>query len=390
MAMLCGVPLFRGQMIPSLRQADAASVWCHGKTLGRGATSVVVALLLMYGTAIGRSSASSAAPMLQATPVVFGALVVDGDPIVSLVPTPPDASAIYAIGKEGLYRTDDGAESWRRVGPLPPTGHVVAAVDDPLLLLAGNRPACARAEGDNLPLNRSEDGGATWQEVPGLVDAQPLAIWRGASLALAASCSGLQLSTDAGKTWRAAPLTDPNYDISSFAVVSGTDQSRRTALVGATSEGGTNRIWLLDLSDPSQPTSDGILADLFGLDGLAGHDRLYLAGVANGVLISTDEGDTWRRSRRGLEEVTVSVDPLTDVIPKAERGRGITAVALDPTQPNHLYAGTGDGLYESLDEGDSWHRVPGVEGRIDELVLAPGGGRLLVQTDAGVFVLVVS
>ena len=113
-----------------------------------------------------------------------------------------------------------------------------------------------------------------------------------------------------------------------------------------------------------------------------------MVGTANGVLVSADGGSTWRQGRRGLEDVTLSVDPFRGPIPDQElqRGFGIGAVAIDPGAPDHLYAGTVGGLYASTDGGATWQRVAGVEGRIAGLVLAPAGGLLFAQTEAGVVV----
>jgi photosystem II stability/assembly factor-like uncharacterized protein len=105
-----------------------------------------------------------------------------------------------------------------------------------------------------------------------------------------------------------------------------------------------------------------------------------------GVWPSADAGVTWRQSRRGLEEVTLSVDPLRAPIPEAEqqRGFGIDAVAIDPGAPHRLFAGTIGGLYESTDDGATWQQVPGVAGRVTELVVLPATDSLLAATEEGV------
>jgi photosystem II stability/assembly factor-like uncharacterized protein len=66
---------------------------------------------------------------------------------------------------------------------------------------------------------------------------------------------------------------------------------------------------------------------------------LYAAAWRNGVLKSADGGGTWTAANQGLPAAAV----LT-----------VLALAADPYHPGRLYAGTGDGVYESLDDAASW------------------------------------
>ncbi|HEY7033598.1 MAG TPA: hypothetical protein VH482_19835 [Thermomicrobiales bacterium] len=339
---------------------------------------LVPAVLLLYlavlsGPRAGAQEGDAATP---------APLAVAGDVLTTLVAAPPDAPAIYAVGSAGLYRSDDGGLAWHRAGPLPPPGRVVAALDDPVLLLAGSYPPCARTGGNERPLYRSDDGGATWQEVEGATGIAPLAAWNGSDLAVGASCAGLLISTDGGRQWQRSSLVPADYLVSVFAPLAGGDPSKPLGLVIGTSEGGTSRVWRLDLSDPAHPTASDPLLRFWGGGAAAGDGDRYLVGTATGVFVSDDAGVTWRQSRTGLEDVTVSVDPFGTPVPDAERRRGfgISAVALDPVDAGHLWAGTVGGLYDSSDGGGTWHRVGDVTTPVNGLVVAPKGGLLLVQT----------
>jgi photosystem II stability/assembly factor-like uncharacterized protein len=328
---------------------------------------------LLPGIRVGARAGDIASPV----PVA-----VAGDALTTLVAAPADAAAIYAVGGEALYRSDDGGIAWRRAGPLPPPGRVVAAADDPILLLAGSHPPCGRTGGSERPLYRSDDGGATWQEVAGVTDVLPLAAWNGSGLALGASCAGLQLSTDGGRRWQRSAVVPADYHVSLFAPLAGADPTTPRGLVIGTSERGTSHLWRVDLSDPSHPTASDALLRFWGGGAAAGDGDRYVVGTATGIFVSDDAGATWRQSRAGLEEVTVSVDPLGTPVPDEEqqRGFGIFAVALDPADPGHLWAGTVGGLYESHDGGGTWNRVDGVTAPVHLLVVAPKGRLLLVQT----------
>jgi photosystem II stability/assembly factor-like uncharacterized protein len=79
-------------------------------------------------------------------------------------------------------------------------------------------------------------------------------------------------------------------------------------------------------------------------------DLYFVSGADGGVWRTTDGGGTWT--------------PLTDNMPT----QAIGALAMDPTNPSILYAGTGEavfanhsryglGLYKSLDGGDTWQHL---------------------------------
>ena len=66
---------------------------------------------------------------------------------------------------------------------------------------------------------------------------------------------------------------------------------------------------------------------------------LYV-GTARGVLVSRDDGASWKIANRGLPRNRPEVSALV-------------------TDGIKLYAGTGDGIYMSADGGESWSRVGG-------------------------------
>ncbi|HEX9793814.1 MAG TPA: hypothetical protein VGC54_07490 [Planctomycetota bacterium] len=79
-------------------------------------------------------------------------------------------------------------------------------------------------------------------------------------------------------------------------------------------------------------------------------DRYFAAGADGGVWRTTDGGQTWQ--------------PLTDAMPTTAMG----ALALDPSDENVIYAGTGEanfanhsryglGIFKSVDGGDSWRHL---------------------------------
>jgi hypothetical protein len=112
-------------------------------------------------------------------------------------------------------------------------------------------------------------------------------------------------------------------------------------------------------------------------------------GTATGVAVSEDAGSTWRESRDGLQDATISVDPNREPIPADEiqRDFGINDVVIDPTHPEQLYAGTVNGLHWSPDDGATWQRLTSMGSTVTVLVIPAGGDRLLFEAESGVFVL---
>jgi hypothetical protein len=198
------------------------------------------------------------------------------------------------------------------------------------------------------------------------------------------------VSRDGGRTWGAeVALPGGLANLSAAVAIAANHTDIPAALVIGTSEGGTSRLWALDLSDPASPRfGDHELVSFWGQGAPAGRGDRLVVGAPVGVWVSSDP-DQWHRD--GLEDVvTVSDDPGREGVSRAERerGYGFGAVAVDPADPDHLWAGAVRGLYESRDAGRQWQLVDGVgaDAAIAALVVAPGDARLLVQTDAGVVV----
>ena len=358
------------------RRVRAGSVWI--------AAAIVLALtacLIGFRESVGATGTPVAGP----TPA--------GDDLpTGLVPARPDAPVVYGVGAGGLYLSDDG-NRWEEVGPPPPAGAVVVAVDEPNLLLAGDRPVCARGtEGTSgSPLQRSTDGGASWDSPAAEMQLLPLAVWAEPPLALAADCVNLVISTDAGEEWRPVfgtnaqePGRESGFRPTVLLPLPAVPSAERSALLVGTSDGGASRLWRVDLSDPNAPGIGEPLLEFYGNGALDANEDLYVLGTPRGVYVSSDHGATWELQRAGLETVTVSVDPFRAPMPAEEQGRRIDAVAIDPSDSSHLFAGTAGGLFESQDTGTSWQPVAGVDEGVIAIVLRPEARRLLVQTVTGI------
>jgi len=72
------------------------------------------------------------------------------------------------------------------------------------------------------------------------------------------------------------------------------------------------------------------------------------AGTSGGVYKSVDGAQTWNKINAGL------VDP--DVL-KSSRSLGVTRIKVDPFNPDRVYTATLSGLYQTRNAGKSWTRI---------------------------------
>ena len=69
--------------------------------------------------------------------------------------------------------------------------------------------------------------------------------------------------------------------------------------------------------------------------------KLYAGTIGQSVWRSTDNGDTWERASNGI-------------FPEAD----VRAIAVNPSNPDVVYAGTESGVFRSENGGDAWHSLP--------------------------------
>jgi hypothetical protein len=343
---------------------------------GSWTVAVLFAVVLSVpGPRTGTSAASSAEP-----------LVIDGDPAITVV---SGGGAVYVAGRQGLYRPNATSGRWTTAGAEPPDGRLVVAEDDPELLLAGDHSPCARGGGEPPILHRSGDGGASWQPVAGGEDVQPLAAWAVAGMSLGAGCDGLHLSVDGGATWNPLAVDLEGSEVTGFGPIRDGGDAPVGGLIATTSEGGTSRLWRLDLGDPTAPVKGPVLKEFWGVGAVVATGGTILLGTADGVWRSDDAGVGWTRQRTGLEAVTLADDPLVAGIPPEiePNSFGVTALWLDPFDDDHVLAGTAGGVYISRDGGTSWDRLDGVDGPVVAVAVLPETGGILAESEDGVALL---
>lgn len=344
-------------------------------------TLALIALLTVAPLTLIRSSAQSTGDP--------AALMIDGDAISRLGGSSREATSQVVIGRGVYIREADG--DWMRTGDAPGSGSVVFAADNPDLLLSGDHPPCLRG-GALTPLERSEDGGASWETVEAIEGLRPLAVWNDSGIALGATCSGMMLSTDAGETWSGLAGIEAGYEITAFAsVVSDDETGGPVVLFGMTSEGGTSRLYRLDLGDPAAPELSEPLREYWALAGLAARNDTYVLAAADGVWVSKDGGESWDRSTDGLEDVVLEQDPNQVGLPAdIEPGSfGLLSAAFLSAESEALVVGSVNGLYIAGSPTGPWTPVSGTNGEIEQVAVILDAGSVLYAQDDMVFEVVV-
>ena len=246
---------------------------------------------------------------------------------------------LYVATRKGLwlYESRD-RRSWTVEGPQHfgcIVHHVVRDPRDGKTLVAGVRTGHL-----GPTVQRSVDGGKTWQESP-----QPPAFATGEPRGRAVdhvfwltpghasepgvwyagtSPQGLFRSEDGGVTWS--------------AVAGFNDHPQQKAWVGDDKDG-----------TPDGPKLHSVLVDP------RDPKHLYLGMSSGGVFESTDRGETWRALNRG---VSIDVLPPLPDGKEYEFGHDPHAVQLHPGRPDRLYQQNHFGIYRlDRDRGERWTRI---------------------------------
>ena len=269
---------------------------------------------------------------------------------LSVSPAQPE-SAYLAAYEAGVFKTEDGGDTWRHLSSYP-TGYahtVLAHPKDPNVLFAGSEPAA---------VYRSEDGGESWSECAGFQQVPESNQW---------SFHGDRLSHV--RELRAAP-GDPDTMYAGIEV-GGIVKSTDGGVSWTQLHGTHDDIHLVDISK-------------------ANPSRVYVA-TAQAPYRSDDGGENWELINNGLERrytLHISAAPhdaslvLVAVSTNAGRsnpqfyrstdggshweliesvGQGekpedmVVAIDWDPSIENRVYAGTDGGkIYRSDDGGQRW------------------------------------
>lgn len=209
---------------------------------------------------------------------------------------------------------------------------------------------------------KSVDGGRTWLETSFRGrgwDAMGMAISPGEPQHIyVAGHDVFSQSRDGGQSW--APLRHnlPGTDIHGFAMDPDNPNKLYAFVVGYGVYGSDNA------GSNWQLLSNRLPGDIMAL-AAAGGQTLYAGSMERGVLKSTDGGKTWVQANTGIE------------------GRNAMTLAVDPKQPQTIYAGTEKGLFKSADAASSWQKLAFPGENAVAVAVAPSNPQVVIAIAVG-------
>jgi photosystem II stability/assembly factor-like uncharacterized protein len=276
---------------------------------------------------------------------------------------PANPAHVYAAGRSGPWRSEDGGATWHGIYHVPvdyaPSGEWNSIALDPSRenhLLAGNRPGAAILE--------SNDNGQSWHyrwpgfddqgdprpDIAGVVtaivfapsdpDIVYAAMADGTCALFHDPCQpshGVIVSTDGGTTWEQS-MDD---DVREVSVLDLAVDPGDTQIVFAATETGLYRSTDASVTwSPVTDLPDGLRVLTVAISPIDGDE--VLAGVDQfGVYASSDGGLTWQESYVGLEPN----NSLHDIV-------------FDPTNTQTVYVSDNlSGVYRSTDGGATWLKI---------------------------------
>jgi photosystem II stability/assembly factor-like uncharacterized protein len=264
-----------------------------------------------------------------------------GGVMLTLSATASNPRVVYAGGYDGVFRSDDNGETWRKVSGVFSGATSIAA--DPA------DPNIAYVIASTV--YRTTDGGVTWVRMnTGLARPNKILIDPSAPKTVyvsgdcgqvfktvsATNSAGISKSTDGGESWNGMTKGFPDFGIGPCVVNLALDPANPQHLY-ANAEFAAGGFESLD--GAATWTSTKVIVPVASIVGDPKSLRRFGTDTHN-VLASTDGGQTW------------SVQ-LGEGLPDSGSGPHVIAMTLDPSVPR-IFSATSHGLYRSGDSGRSW------------------------------------
>jgi photosystem II stability/assembly factor-like uncharacterized protein len=278
----------------------------------------------------------------------------DGVDIRAILVDPADPRRVYHLSDHALYRSDDGGAHWALAGQPGRAGADFYASG---FALAPSAQKTLYVAVPNDRVFRSDDGATTWRPLGATppVDG-PMSLLVDPRLPGKLYAAGGEepfTSTDGGRSWRKIVAgLPPVLDHRTLPVLAlALAPSRPDTLFAGTLGWGVARS---DSSGtPSWRLGDATGFHAAGVVGLQFHPQrpatVYLFQDDARTFRSTDDGRTWQPFARAFAR------------------NGVDRLAFDPADPNLLYASDSVATSKSTDGGKSWVRIAPPQGELAAL-----------------------
>lgn len=283
------------------------------------------------------------------SPSIGAITVAPSDPDIVYVGTGSDGLRSNLIAGRGMYRSDDGGESWTRIG-LRDVGQIGAVEVHPTNPELVYVAAIGHAFGpnDERGVYRSADGGESWEQV-------------------------LFVSDSVGAVDLELNPSDPNEI---YAAMWRAERKPWTIISGAEVSAGVGMYKSTDGGDNWRRIERGLPDHLIGKIDFAvtpaDPDRVYAlvetVDEEEGLYRSDDRGESW--------ELVSTQSGLMD------RPFYYTNVAADPTDADVVYV-MATGFWRSTDGGRSFQRRPTPHGDNHDIWINPRDPRIMIESNDG-------
>jgi len=297
----------------------------------------------------------------------IGCIRIDpSHPEVIWVGTGEAVSGRHVAWGDGVYRSDDGGETWTQMG-LAASEHISDILIDPrdgnVVYVAAEGPLWS--SGGERGLFKTVDGGGSWELVleadadtgvtsavfapddPDMIYAATYQrrrrVW---SFLGGGPGSGIHTSSDGGATWEKATKGLPEGEMGRiglavtpaapeivYATIEAADEKEK-GFYRSTNRG---RTWERRNEYLSDGTGPHYYQELFASP--TNPDKVYQVDVF--LHVTTDGGKTFRNMETGKHKHSDN-----------------HVVWIDPDNGRHLIVGCDAGIYETFDEGEAWRHVP--------------------------------
>jgi photosystem II stability/assembly factor-like uncharacterized protein len=280
-----------------------------------------------------------------------------------------DSKTLVAGALDGVYRSNDGGNSWQRISPAnhAEIKNIESVAIDP------KNPSTVYAGTWHLAW-KTDDGGANWHHInKGMIDDSDvfsiIVDQNDPTVVFASACSGIYKSSSAGEQFQ--KIQGIPFSARRTRVLKG-DPSNSSIVYAGTTEGlwktmDQGKTWRR-VSNPEVVVND-VLVDP------RNSQRLLLATDRSGVLASDDGAQSFSASNHGYTH------------------RYVSSILADQKDAETIYAGVVNdrefgGVFYSHDGGQHWlQKSAGLGGRDVFSLKQTSSGALVAGTNRGIFML---
>lgn len=269
-----------------------------------------------------------------------------GGIVTEIAVIPDNSNTIIAANQTsftGLMKSSDDGESWEVLYeglnfdiPSPNTAIRALALD---LVFPDTMFISIRSSYSSYGFYRTQNAGENWQIIMEGITFRAIAAKNG-RVYTSPESGGLLASFDGGETWQDIAPTLPSATHILFD-----PEHLDTLYVGTYGNGlyrspdGGSSFEQIGFPDTTIKAFDVVLTNTSSLIVVSAGDIF----IGNRVYISLNNGESWIPRNEGLQ----SEYPLNEVL----------ALVISPENPNVLYAGTWYGMYKTVDQGLNWFPI---------------------------------